>query len=517
MCDKFRTSSTEYFIQRIRFMPRRQSHLPTLPASWGADILFLAIVLGGLFFIFLGTRPLFAPDEGRYAEIAREMATSGNYTTPYLNGIIYFEKPALFYWLGAAAFKLGGVSIWSIRSINATLGLLGCLLTYLVVYKLYDRKTAFIAALILGTNLLYFVMAHMVSLDLTITVFLSMSLYSFLLGIKEMPGTKSRLYFYTATFAAALAVLTKGLIGIVFPVLIIGTWLTLMSKWRSLKDIPLFSCALLFLLIVTPWHLLVQLQHPGFFYFYFVEQHLLRYTDLSIGHYEPIWFFIPYLLIGFIPWTFFLPQTIKINLPRSWGQRNEYATQIFFLLWVVIIFLFFSFSKSKLIPYILPLFPALAILTARYVVTLRYKIIATIVTVAYATFLILLALVPIVDTRTILPLATILKPLLQPQDEVITYNQYYQDLPFYLQRRVSILNWQNELHYGMQHQDTHEWMINDTTFWQRWQSNQHVFVIMSKDEYLKLQKNHPKAGAHVLGETLHNVLISNTPLDMLRH
>jgi hypothetical protein len=129
----------------------------------------------------------------------------------------------------------------------------------------------------------------------------------------------------------------------------------------------------------------------------------------------------------------------------------------------------------------------------------------------------LLAIIPLIDTRTILPLAVILKPILHPQDDIITYNQYYQDLPFYLQRHVSILNWQNELHYGMQHQDTKEWMINDIIFWQRWHSHRHVFVIISENEYAKLQKTHPEAVTYVLGKTLHNVLISNTPLDMLKH
>src|SRR5438445_3790607 len=99
-------------------------------ASWSKDILFLSLILGGLFFILLGSRPLFVPDEGRYAEIAREMVASGDYVTPWLNGIKYFEKPALFYWLESAAIQLGGLNLWSIRSVNALLGLLGCLLTY---------------------------------------------------------------------------------------------------------------------------------------------------------------------------------------------------------------------------------------------------------------------------------------------------------------------------------------------------------------------------------------------------
>ncbi|TAK75988.1 MAG: phospholipid carrier-dependent glycosyltransferase, partial [Gammaproteobacteria bacterium] len=195
------------------------------PSSWWVDSLFLLFILGGLFFILLGVRPLFVPDEGRYAEIAREMTVTHDYVTPYLNGIKYFEKPALFYWLGAAAIKLGGLQLWSIRSVNAFISLLGCLLTYVTARKLYGRLTGLLAALILGTSTLYFVMTHMVSLDLPVTVFFTASLYAFLLAYPQPMGIKRRAYFWGAAAAAALAVLTKGLIGIVFPAMIIGAWL----------------------------------------------------------------------------------------------------------------------------------------------------------------------------------------------------------------------------------------------------------------------------------------------------
>ncbi len=550
----------------------RIRHLDT---GW-LDTFFLLIVIGSLYFILLGNRPLFVPDEGRYAEIAREMVANNDYITPYLNGIKYFEKPVLFYWLQSGAIKLAGLTLFSLRMVNALLGVLGCLLTYFVARQRYGRLTGLLAALILGTSLLYFVMAHMISLDLPVTVTLSATLYAVLLGSQQPLGLNRRLYFLAAAAAAALAVLTKGLIGIVFPVMIVGLWLTLLGELRTLRHYYLGSSLLLFLLIAAPWHVLVQWRNPEFFYFYFIEQHFLRYTTKEIGHYQPVWFFIPTLILGFFPWIVFLPQAIVKAWSWTFKERHHYRHELFFLIWAFTIFLFFSFSKSKLIPYILPLFPPLAILTARYLTTClkqnsargiligdgfliafavlisftfyhflqttlfvniyaakmyltlaasllligaliaffyAFKSLAKSLCIIFVTtwlfLLLIIAAVPAIDTRSIRPLALQLKPLLKANDVVVTFNQYYQDLPFYLERRVSILNWRNELTFGMQQQDTHAWMLNDTQFWQAWHSKQRVFVIMSKEQYQELKHHHRQENFSVLGATINNVLLVN--------
>jgi 4-amino-4-deoxy-L-arabinose transferase-like glycosyltransferase len=549
---------------------------PANTKTWWIDIVFLCVVLGVLFFTLLGVRPLFVPDEGRYAEIAREMVVRSDYVTPYLNGVKYFEKPILFYWLGAAAIKIGGVNLWSVRAINAVLGLLGCLLTYITARKLYDRCTGLLAALLLATSALYFTMTHMVSLDLPVTVFLTCGFYAFLLGTQTTYDRARRWLIWSAFVAAGLAVLTKGLIGILFPLLVVGAWITVCHEWRLLPRLYLPSSIILFLAVTVPWHWLVGTRHPEFFYFYFIEQHFLRYTTPDVGHYQPAWFFLPVLVAGFFPWIAFLPQALVKHLPTSWTACRARKVDVFLLLWALLIFTFFSFSKSKLIPYILPVLPPLAILTAHYlaaawqqkvtrplragfyvllVLALVFNAVAflftqhtllpdtavariylfsagTVLLLGYlfslfsvywkpkralvstlittGLFLILfIGAVPSIDTRSILPIASQLKNMLRPTDEVICFNQYYQDLPFYLERRVTILNWKNELTYGMAHQDTHEWMIDTRTFWKRFQSKQRVFVIMSQDEFVNVQNNYPNERFYVLKKTINNVLISN--------
>jgi 4-amino-4-deoxy-L-arabinose transferase-like glycosyltransferase len=480
--------------------------------TWAIDILFLILFLGILTFFWLGSRPLFVPDEGRYAEIAREMVNNGDFITPYLNGIKYFEKPILFYWLTAAAIKIGGLNFWVIRSVNALLGLMGCLATYYTARQLFDRQTGLVAACILGTNLLYFIMSRMISLDLPVTVFMTLSLYAFILSTIAKSPTAARHLQWSAAVMAACAVLTKGLIGIIFPALIILIWLISNKKWFIIKPSHLITCLLIFIAIAAPWHLIISLKHPEFPYFYFVEQHFLRYSTKEVGHYQPIWFFIPWLMAGFFPWIIFLPQAVFKFF--SWKKRHQYTYELFFLIWAVTIFIFFSFSKSKLIPYILPIFPPLAILVARYLTMDNHhrKILISYQMIAFTSVLLIAFafIMPQLDKRTILPLAATLKPLLHQTDEVITYNVYYQDLPFYLERTVNILNWRNELSFGMQHQNS-DWMINDQKFWELWDGKR-IFVVISLSELKQLQIDHPQKKIYLLNKTTDTALITNREL-----
>lgn len=333
--------------------------------GWFRDLALLAVLSAILFGATLGQRSLWEPDEGRYAEIPREMLVTGDYVTPRLDGVKYFEKPPLMYWLTAASIRVFGYSQTAVRLWPALFAVFGCLAAYVAGRSLYDRKTGLLAAAVLATSLLYFFLAEILILDMAVSVLLSTALFAFLLGVR-LPGRAGRRYLMVFYVAAALALLTKGLVGIVIPGLVIGMWMLVTNNWSTILRMRLPLGLLVFLVISAPWHILVSMTNPEFPYFYFIHEHFLRYATMEAGRYQPVWFFLPILALGLFPWVGFVPQSIRFALPRSWSRRDGAQTEIFLLIWAVAITLFYSFSKSKLIPYILPVLPPLALLLGHW-------------------------------------------------------------------------------------------------------------------------------------------------------
>lgn len=540
------------------------------------DLLCLTLFLSLLFGAFLGTRPLMVPDEGRYTEIPREMVESGDYLTPHLNHIKYFEKPPLFYWMTAASIKVFGLQEWGLRAGVALMSLLGCLMVYIAGLRLYDRRTGIFACLILATSALYCSMARFVITDMPLTVWMTLSLLLFILGTQEPLRAKKRYYFWGMYLFAALAVMTKGLIGAVLPGMVIFAWLCVTWEWKQLKTYCIPTGILLFLLIAAPWHLLVQLKNPEFFRFYFIEQHFLRYFTDYAGRQQAAWFFPAVTLGGFFPWVCFLLAFLAQAI-RRWryflhAQKNKQT--IFFIVWAVVLFLFFGFSKSLLLSYALPLMPPLAFLMARCfslqeqdpfraVIRVGFWLVALLGVVMgllgiillqlhllpslmctyiaifilslgmlssailyiktkrlYASFFLLVCtmgifcvmgdmLYPKIDTRSVKSLAIVLQPKLKPDTEIATYHSYYQDLPAYLGRRVTVVAYQGELKFGMAHQDTSAWMLNDAAFWQRWEKKPDMFLLISQEAYQSLTAVQ-KAKLHLVAKTTKNLLLKNT-------
>ena len=352
----------------------------------GLILLALALVL--LWFLPLGAHSLFDPDEGRYAEIPREMLQSGDWITPRLDGIKYFEKPPLHYWATAAAYRLFGVHEWTARLWTALGGALGVLLLIGLGARVYGRSVGLLAGALLAGSGYYFVLAHLVTLDMGLSFALQFALAGLVLLVAE-PGA-ARAAPWLLALGVALGFLAKGLVAILIPGAVGVLYLLLRRDWGLVLRARPWWTLLVLLLLAGPWVYAVSARNPEFPRFFFVHEHFERFLTRVHDRYEPDWFFIPVLLLGFVPWTTLLPGAAL----RAWRDaRAGDGAALMLGLWVIFVFAFFSLSQSKLIPYIVPLFPALALLVAREVEALDAKRLARhLGFVAGASLLLLLSL-----------------------------------------------------------------------------------------------------------------------------
>lgn len=333
-------------------------------ASWRRDVLLLALLFATLYFFRLGSYPLSNPDEGRNAEVPREMLATGDWVTPRLNGVNYFEKPPLVYWVTAVFERAFGLNEWSVRAVPALFAVAGVLLTYASARALRGRVTGLLAALVLGTSLLWFIVGHIPILDTAVSVFMGATLFCFLLGVREPPGSRRRWLFMGLYASAAGATLTKGLMGFLVTGAVMFLWLLIFNQWRRLRPMYLPTGVVLFLAIALPWHVLAALHNETWVHRYLVYEHFLRFLTPVASRPGPWHLFIWVVLGGLVPWTGFLWPAVRAIARDGWRRRDEHAETWFLITWAAFIFVFFSVSKSKLAPYVLPMFPALAVLVA---------------------------------------------------------------------------------------------------------------------------------------------------------
>lgn len=347
-------------------MPRPETSVPSSDSSWRRDLLLLALVFGVFFGFRLGSYPLANPDEGRNAEIPREMIANHDWVTPRLDGVDYFEKPPLVYWAVGAMEEIFGDNEWAVRTVPAVFALGGVLLAYAAARRLYGRNAGLASAAVLGTALLYAGLARFLILDMAVSVLMSATLFCFILAVQEPPGTRRRLLFYGLYASSALATLTKGLMGFLVTGAVMFLWLLIFKQWKRLRPLYLPSGLALFLAIALPWHVLAGLRNPTWAHRYLYYEHWARYFTTAHGRVQPWHFFIWIALAGFLPWSAFLWPAVREAVRGGWARRGENAVAWFLVTWVGFILVFFSLSDSKLVPYILPIFPALAVLVGRW-------------------------------------------------------------------------------------------------------------------------------------------------------
>ncbi len=496
--------------------------------KWGYFFLlalYFALILDG--------RPFATPDEARYVEIPREMISRGNYITPHLNGYKYFEKPALFYWVQAGMMRTLGSGEVAMRLSLFFIALSLCAAIFFVSRKIKGDNFAYLATSIFAFNPFTYVHLHLIILDIPLTLFTTFSYLSFYLAI-HAKGIQRRLLIYIFSASCALGILTKGVVTLALVGPVILLWLTLTKSWQRLLPLYLPSSLALFLAIVLPWHVLAALKNSDFLYKYFYVEHFLRYTT-SIHKRDQGWyFFLPFIIGGFLPWSL-----ICIGKIKNLFTRND-PFILFCSLWVVWILLFYSLSSSKLIPYILPLFPALSILTAHLITHISnqnitwisyvlcglgliiilgsgyvqhqeihgsitfYTSILGIILVLCASLLYLykryltpLLIVcglcmsltahfalPHVQKPSIKPLISVLKEVRRDHEPVVSFGTYLQDLPYYLNENVYVFEHLSELEYG-QAEDVEDsrFIANKQELFKTLKQHRIIWLVMRKAKW----------------------------------
>ena len=333
----------------------------TRPPVW---VLLLLVAVALVWFGTLEARHLLRSDEGRYAEIAREMAATGDWVTIRYQGLKYFEKPPLHLWLTALAYELFGVGDWQSRLWVASSGALGVVLTALAAQRWFGG--GLLAAFVLIAAPTWNIGSHFNSLDMGVSAALAGVLAALLLAQHPAnTGKVRRNWMWAAWAAMGLGVLTKGLIGIVLPGLALVAYTLLARDWALWRRLCLVSGSAVFLAITAPWFLLVSQRNPEFGQFFFIHEHWERYTSGVHQRGAPAWYFVPQLMAGFAPWLGLLPGMGRALRAESKAHREPaFRPLLFCAVWALAIFAFFSASGSKLPGYILPVFPALAVLGA---------------------------------------------------------------------------------------------------------------------------------------------------------
>jgi len=539
--------------------------------SW-KDLTFLLLFFGVSIFQFLGRLPLLEPDEGRYAEIAREMLEKMDFITPHLNYVKYFEKPPLLYWLNALSISLFGRNEFAARFPTAVAGLLGILLTYHIGRKIFGRREALFSALVLGTSVGYLAQARMNIIDMTLTFCMTATLGCFLIAVQDKEKRKG-LYFHLFYLFAALTVLAKGVIGLVLPGVVIFFYIVLTRQWRLLREMRLATGIPLFILVCVPWFILVSINNPEFARFFFIHEHVERFLTKVHNHYQPPWFFIPVLLGCMFPWSLFLPAAV-LRLRRE----NLFAPGspvLFLSLWAVVVFGFFSLSGSKLIPYILPIFPAVAVLIGRTfslaceegekTLRINASVVASVAAMlgvgvvlypyvaqrpkigvfevavigavliaegaaallcmrragvagAFGAFCLMSFLLTIVGPQFIFgnlarrkatpELARIIKQNYEPGIHVASYGWYQQGVVFYTGLRVIVVGNWGELDFGRRQGDNAAWFPDYPAFNRLWDSSSRLMALVRKRDFDRLRRE-VNTPVTILGQEGDRLLISN--------
>ncbi len=314
-----------------------------------------------LFFLRLGGHPLWDVDEGMHASTSKDMVLTGDWVTTRFNGQNFYDKTVLFNWFAAVSFLLLGYTEFAARVPAALLGLGTVLVTFLLGRRLLGFRAGVLAAVILATSPEFIVLSRSVMHDISLAFFVTLALSFFFRAYAGSPRRTASLMLLYASLG--VAVLAKGPIGLLLPGMIIVLFLLVRGRLNFLKEMSVGWGVLVFLAVAAPWYALISLRNEDYVRYFLLKQNIGNFLSKTQAyHPQPFYYYVPALLAGMLPWSFFLPLALFGSVRRGLGRLDDGV--LFPLLWFAVIFLFFSAAQSKLATYLLPSFPAVALLVA---------------------------------------------------------------------------------------------------------------------------------------------------------
>jgi 4-amino-4-deoxy-L-arabinose transferase-like glycosyltransferase len=407
----------------------REGLARVLASSWGPLLLTLAWLAATIW-----ARPLAVPDEGRYAGVAWSMLTGGDWLTPHLNGLPYFHKPPLFYWITGASLAVFGPHEWAARAAPLFGAALGTTSIYLFARRWFGEREARLALLALATQPLFFLGSQFANLDMLVAGCIAATVAALAhAALLELQGQRSRKALAAAWFFAALGVLAKGLIGFVLPGMILFFWALLLRRpWLLLRLFWLPGIAL-FLAVAAPWFIAMQQRFPGFSHYFFIVQHFDRFSQGGFNNRQPFWFYLAVLGLLALPWSAW------VLAGRSQGPlrdpQGRHLRQLLWL-WVAVPLVFFSLPSSKLVGYIFPATVPLALLAAQSFArrpqgARSARLWQASAVVAMAACVVGVSVAALRPHQSMRELARTLGQQVQPNDRVVFLDGYYFDIEFY--------------------------------------------------------------------------------------
>lgn len=414
----------------------RMSNLTPAPrarTSLSSELLVASLLLAW-FAATAWARPLLLPDEGRYVGVAWEMLRSGHWLVPTLDGLPFFHKPPLFYWLTSAALSVGGLNVWAARAsaiLAATCATFAC---YRFVTRWQGARSARLATVALAAQTFWYLGAQFANMDMLVAGCITVTIVLLAHAALSLEaGGRFRSALIGAWLAAGLGVLAKGLIGFVLPAMVVGLWLIALGRWRTMLRLLSLPGIVLMLGVCAPWFIAVDRQFPGFMHYFFVTQHFDRFAKSGFNNVQPVWFYPVVILVFSLPWWPWLLRSLRL----APAAAPDKAIRLLLLIWVVAIVGFFSIPRSKPLGYVLPAVPPMALLAAmgfelaERAGRSRAGAWALSVTLSVVLGLGAIAVFSLHPAHSTRELALALASARRPGEPVVMLYQYDYDVPFY--------------------------------------------------------------------------------------